>query len=206
MRIVTAGHKIIMPLKGSAMLKRIERCARTCYKSEGKITDKSAAPFVASLIKRGHEAMLEHILFTVRFICDRGISHELVRHRLASYAQESTRYCKYDDAIEVIAPCFWPEGSSKWRVWALACEYAEKSYHSLLREGTSPQEARAVLPHSLKTEVVMTANGREWRHFLRLRTALDAHPQMRELAIPLLNDLKSKIPVLFDDIEPDTKQ
>lgn len=206
MNIVTAGHELITPLNGEAILKRIETCARTCYKSEGRITQRSAAPFVASLIKRGHEAMLEHISFTVRFICDRGVSHELVRHRLASYAQESTRYCKYDDAIEVIAPCFWPEDSSKWRLWAIACENAERTYQALLREGASPQEARAVLPHSLKTEVVMTANGREWRHFLRLRTAPDAHPQMRELTIPLLNELKSKIPVLFDDIGPETKQ
>lgn len=159
-----------------------------------------------SLIKHGHEAMLEHEFITVRFICDRGVSHEIVRHRVASYAQESTRYCNYSkdkfgNEITVIRPCYFYEDTENYRIWKASCEAAEKAYFALLDSDASPQEARSVLPTSLKTEIVMTANLREWRHFFRLRTSEAAHPQMRELTIPLLRELKSRIPIIFDDIE-----
>jgi len=147
---------------------------------------------------------LEHFSFTVKFICDRGVSHEIVRHRIASYSQESTRYCNYskDDfgrEITVIEPCFLVPGTAGYDMWYMACQMAEQYYFSMLDWGCVPEEARAVLPNSLKTELVMTANLREWRHFLKLRTSL-AHPQMREVANLLLNELKVKIPVVFDDI------
>ena len=205
MRIIKPRVEFITPINGDVILKRLEQCGRVCYKSEGRITEDSAPKFVAGIIKRGHEAVLEHCSFTVKFICDRGVSHEIVRHRVASYCQESTRYCNYSKGdfasqITVIEPCYLAEGTAAYNVWYAACEYAEKAYFDLLNIGMLAQHARAVLPNSLKTELVMTANVREWRHFLKLRCAKDAHPQMRELAIQLLHELQTKIPVLFDDI------
>ena len=187
------------------VLEKIEKCGRVCYKSEGRITEGSAEKFVASIIKRGHEAVLEHVSFTVKFVVDRGVSHEIVRHRIASYCQESTRYCNYskDDfgtEITVIKPFFLDEGTDGFEMWKNSCEETEAAYFNLLDFGCTPQEARSVLPHSLKTEVVMTANLREWRTFFKLRTADAAHPQMNEVTRPLLNELKSLIPVVFDDI------
>lgn len=211
MKIVKAGYEIMDELDGAAILKKIERVARTCYKSEDKITDGSAEKMVRALIKSGHEAMLEHFSFSVKFIVDRGISHELVRHRIASFAQESTRYCNYgyEREITVIEPPFCTdnggEGSRqlKRNIWYWKMLDAESSYLDLLMYGATPQEARAVLPNSLKTEVVMTANLREWRHFFKLRalgTTGKPHPQMVEVALPLLEECKKQIPVVFDDL------
>lgn len=206
MKIINAGYEFITPIDGNIILKRIEQAGRVCYKSEDKITDESAVKFAQNIIKRGHEAVLEHCSFTVKFIVDRGVSHEIVRHRVASYCQESTRYCNYSKdkfgkEITVIKPCFWDEKSNLYTDWKSAMKMAESHYFDLLEQGATPQEARTVLPNSLKTEVVMTANIREWRHFFKLRTSSAAHPQMREVAIPLLKELQEKIPVLFDDIE-----
>lgn len=206
MKIINAGYEFITPIDGNVILKRIEQAGRVCYKSEDKITDESAVKFAQNIIKRGHEAVLEHCSFTVKFIVDRGVSHEIVRHRVASYCQESTRYCNYSkdkfgNEITVIKPCFWDESSNLYTDWKSAMRMAESHYFALLKQGATPQEARAVLPNSLKTEVVMTANIREWRHFLKLRTSSAAHPQIREVAIPLLKELQEKIPVFFDDIE-----
>ena len=206
MKIIQANVEFITPINGKVILERLEQCGRVCYKSEDKITEGSAEKFLANIIKRGHEAVLEHCSFTVKFICDRGVSHEIVRHRLASYCQESTRYCNYSkdgfgNEITVIRPCYLTPGSSGEAFWEHACKCAEDCYLSLLERGYTPQEARAVLPNSLKTEVVMTANIREWRHFLKLRTSPAAHPQMREVATLLLKELQQKVPVLFDDIE-----
>lgn len=201
MKIINPYTEILTPLDGQAILQHIELCGRVCYKSEDKITDTSAAKFVAGIIKRGHEAVLEHFDITVKFVCDRGVSHEIVRHRMASYCQESTRYCNYSkdvfgSEITVIRPSFLTEGTPGWQYWKVACRMAEKSYFELLDWGCTPQEARAVLPTCLKTEVVMTANLREWRHFFKLRTAPAAHPQMREVAIPLLHQMRSQVPVM----------
>ena len=206
MKAIKAGFEIIDELNGSEILKKIELCGRVCYKSEGKIKEGSAEKFIAAIIRNGHESVIEHVSFTVKFIVDRGVSHEMVRHRLASYSQESTRYCNYskDDfqsEITFIEPYYLAEGSPGWMEWMLAMEAAEKAYFNLLNIGHSPQEARSVLPNSLKTEVVMTANLREWRLFFKLRTSMAAHPQMREVTRPLLNELKRIIPVVFDDIE-----
>jgi len=240
MKIINAGYEILRPnpIDGIAELKHLELCARTAYKSEDKITEdgESAKRMIKRLIESGHESTLEHGGMTVKFTVDRGVSHEIVRHRLASYTQESTRYCNYSkdkfgNEITVIDPCFFEgipeelkklvedacwqeleEGSIRtaycgttnlgvsYEDWYGACLNSEINYLHMLAEGCSPQEARSVLPNSLATEVVMTANWREWRHFLRLRAAHDAHPQIQEVARPLLNELHEKIPVLFDDV------
>lgn len=206
MKIIKPSFEIMDEVDGDAILKKIEQCGRVCYKSEGWIDDGTAEKFVTSIVKRGHESVIEHFNMTVKFICDRGVSHEIVRHRIASYSQESTRYCNYSKGqfngeITVIEPCFLVPGTEGYDMWYRACQMAEQYYFSMLDWGCSPQEARAVLPNSLKTELVMTANIREWRHFLKLRTSPAAHPQMREVANLLLKELKQKILVLFDDIK-----
>lgn len=205
MKIIKADVEFMPLIDGGAILKHIEKCGRICYKSEDKIDDGSAEVFSKGRIKQGHEAVLEHCSFTVKFICDRGVSHEIVRHRMASYCQESTRYCNYGKGkfgkeITVIEPCYLKDTEPTYWAWKNACETAEEAYFNMLDGGCTPQEARAVLPNSLKTEVVMTANLREWRHFLRLRTDVAAHPQMREVACKLLKMCKERIPVVFDDI------
>lgn len=312
--------KIIRPYaeicgENQEILKKIEQCGRVCYKSEGRICEGSAEKFVTNIIKRGHEAVLEHasfiietdidfysetqfvinaleektdfisflrftndtrpiisgnirawrdffkvltseydelpgytkkfikdhpILFpefqnvefmgtsldvdfkilntsdlktvneimthrdvTVKFVADRGVSHEIVRHRVASYCQESTRYCNYikDDfgsEITVIEPFFLERGTDTWKYWISACQSSELAYLDLLNSGCTPQEARTVLPNSLKTEVVMTTNVSKWQTFFKLRTAEAAHPQMREVTIPLLDDMRKLVQVVFD--------
>lgn len=208
MQAIKAYTQIYNDFDGQKMLEKIEKVARTCYKSEEKIQEGSAAKMVASLIKSGHEAMLEHASVTVKFVVDRGISHELVRHRLASFAQESTRYCNYskDDfgsEITFIIPEYLDYKSAEWNTWKETMKACEDSYFKLLDIGLTPQEARAVLPNSTKTEVVMTANLREWRHFFKLRalgTTGKPHPQMLEVTVPLLEDFKQMIPVVFDDL------
>ena len=210
MKIIDAGYKIITPINGKEILEHIEQVARTCYKSEGNVKDGSAETLVRNLIASGHEAMLEHYSFSVKFIVDRGVSHELVRHRVASFAQESTRYCNYSqekfgNEITVIFPSCLEGRPDAYLEWRWACSCAEKAYFQMLKYGATPQEARAVLPNSLKTEVVMTANLREWRHFFDLRavgTTGKPHPQMLEVTVPLLKELKQLIPVVFDDIIP----
>ena len=201
MKIIEASYSIETPIDGAEMLKRIEKAGRTCYKSEDRITAESAENFVRKLIERWHESVLEHESIAVRFICDRGISHEIVRHRLASYSQESQRYVRYNDDIEFINPRM--PNAKTYEAWQELCERAEETYKELLSYGVQPEQARAVLPNSTKTEIVMTANLREWRHFLKLRTAKTAHPQMRELTVPLLHELQERIPVVFDDIKED---
>lgn len=208
MRAIKAYTQIYNDFDGQKILQKIEAAARTCYKSEGKIQEGSAEKLVTGLIKSGHEAMLEHTSVTVKFVVDRGISHELVRHRLASFAQESTRYCNYskDDFgsdITFIIPEYLEYKSEDWNIWKNTMELCEDAYFKMLDFGLSPQQARAVLPNSLKTEVVMTANLREWRHFFKLRalgTTGKPHPQMLEVTVPLLEDFKQMIPVVFDDL------
>ena len=208
MRVINAGYEIISELNGEEILKHIERCARVCYKSEDRITDGSAEKMVAALIRSGHEAMLEHYSFTVKFICDRGIANELVRHRIASFAQESSRYCcyakdKFGKELTFINPCFWEPDSDNYARWFHEMDEAEKTYLAMIEDGATPEQARDILPTSIKTEIVMTANLREFRHFFKLRaegTTGKPHPQMLEITIPLLKELKQKIPVVFDDI------
>lgn len=205
MKIIKPSVEILDDLNPEQILKKLEMCGRVCYKSEDRITDESSTRFIRNIIKRGHESVLEHFSFSVRFICDRGVTHEMVRHRLASYSQESTRYCNYSKdsfsgEITVIEPIFLEPGTAGYDIWRSSCEEAEKTYFDLLGWGCSPQEARAVLPNSLKTEIIMTANIREWRHFLKLRTSAEAHSQIREVSDMLLTELNFILPSLFDDL------
>ena len=231
MKLVKQGHQILsrISIGGIEELQRIEIAGRTCYKSEERITPdgESAKRFVKMIIDNGHEAMLEHSSLSVRFICSRGVSHEIVRHRLFSFAQESTRYCNYSkgkfggECTFIVPPdisefeqslIMNPEelfnnteyNNGEWitlQRWFLAMEQAENAYLSLLEDGGwSPQEARDVLPNALKTEIVVTGNYREWRHFFKLRTDAAAHPHIRLLAKDLLEDVKYRIPVVFDDL------
>lgn len=170
MKVIEPKVEFISVIDGKAILKQIEQCGRVCYKSEDNIAAGTAEKFVANIIKRGHEAVLEHFSFSVKFTCDRGVSHEIVRHRAASYCQESTRYCNYSNdkfgsEITVIKPLYLEPGTLGYDAWFMACQTAEGAYFDLLDWGCSPQEARAVLPNSLKTEIIMTANLREYRHF-----------------------------------------
>jgi thymidylate synthase (FAD) len=205
MKIVPPSHKILALPDKASVLKLIERIGRTCYKSEDKMTVDSARDFVKGLIRSGHHSVIEHLGITVHFICDRGISHELVRHRLASFSQESTRYAdyakeKFGKEINVIRPFFWDEDSNLYFAWLEAMAQAEKHYLQLIQLGARPEEARAVLPNSLKTELIMSCNFREWRHIFELRCSRAAHPQMRELLLPLLLEFSEKIPIIFDDL------
>lgn len=204
MKIIEPSFEI-MPVNGEEILKNIERAGRTCYKSEDKITEDSARKFVAAIIKSGHESVIEHEKITARIICDRGVTHEIVRHRIASYSQESTRYCnyandKFGNELTFIRPFYWENEPVKKAIWTTSMERVEKNYKELIRLGASPQEARAILPNSLKTEIVVTMNLREWRHFLKLRTSPAAHPQIREVAIPILKKFKELVPIVFNDI------
>ena len=207
MRLISPSHEFLEEINGEALVKRLERIGRICYKSEGRITDTSYEKFLSNLLARGHESVIEHEKVSVKVVCDRGVSHELVRHRIASYSQESTRYCNYSKdqfghELTLIKPCFWKEGSEAYAVWKETMAEVEKNYFRLLDLGASAQEARSILPNSLKTEIVITMNMREWRHFFKLRTTAAAHPQMREVANALLLDFQAHIPVLFDDIVP----
>jgi len=192
----------------------IELAGRTCYKSEEKMTDESSENFVRAILKRGHESVIEHSAMTVKLIVDRGVTHELVRHRLCAFSQESTRYCNYKGGVTFVIPpwVYITEGEYPFGTkligenatedqWFAHMMLSEQAYINLLAKGWSPQQARSVLPNSLKTEIVVTANFREWRHILRLRCSKTAHPQMREVMIPLLENVKSMIPVIFDDIK-----
>jgi thymidylate synthase (FAD) len=190
-----------------ALLQKIEAKGRVCYKSEERITEDSVDAFIGSLQQRGHFSVLEHSLISVKFVVDRGVSHEIVRHRVASYSQESTRYCNYgnsDNGITVINPFFFATGTDNYEYWLDAMKKAEEQYLVLLLSGASAQEARSVLPNSLKTELWMSANIREWLHFLTLRAAKTAHPQMRQVAIPLLHALKELLPPIFRNVAYDT--
>ena len=196
-----------MPKNISAedILKNIEKFGRVCYKSESRITENSANSFVQRIIKRGHESVIEHEKITVKIICDRGVSHEIVRHRIASYSQESTRYCNYTDdkfgnELTFIKPCFWDQNSNEYNIWYKQMKSVEKNYFSLIDLGSTPEQARSILPNSLKTEIVITMNLREWRHFFKLRTSLKAHPQMREISLPLLNEMSNYLPMIFSDL------
>lgn len=204
MRIVKPSAVIEGCLDGDEIVRNIERIGRVCYKSEEKITPASAQKFVESIVKNGHHSVLEHEAVTVRIVCDRGISHELVRHRIASFSQESTRYVSYGTnsrQCSFIKPFFLVGKPDRYAVWLKAVEACQAAYQTLIDYGATPQEARSVLPNSTKTEIVITANLREWRHVFELRTSPKAHPQMREIMIPLLKEFQRRIPIVFDDIE-----
>ena len=219
MRVISPSAKILTSIDSLEILKFIEKVGRTCYKSEDKITNESCYKFVKMIVDSGHESVLEHRGFTVEFTNDRGVSHEEVRHRLASFSQESTRYCnyskdkfdknityidiqgakKYDKAMDNLDPKTF---DLIYNEWYEACLDAERHYMKMIELGATPQLARSVLNNSTKTTICVTANLREWRTILKQRTSPAAHPQIREVMIPLLEELKSNIPIIFDDINP----
>lgn len=194
----------IQQTDAETIMLNIEKAARLCYKSEGKMSDTYNSKFITSKIKAGHLSVIEHSIISVLFVVDRGISHEIVRHRLASFSQESTRYCNYaGDGITVIEPCFYEPTSEEYNLWKKSCENSERDYLKLISNGSTPEKARAVLPHSLKTELLVSMNLRQWRHFLELRALNStgkAHPQMLEVAIPLLHEFKALFPPVFEDL------
>ena len=205
MKVIEPSFLVKGTIDGKQILKNIEEAGRICYKSEDRIKDDSAEKFIAKVIARGHESVIEHEKITVLIVCDRGVSHEIVRHRIASYSQESTRYCNYSkdkfgNEITFIRPYFWEDDIEKYDLWLRTMELIEKSYLELLEMGATPEQARTVLPNSLKTEIIVTMNLREWRHFFKLRTSGGSHPQMREIARPMLDYFKELVPVVFDDI------
>lgn len=206
MKIIKASVEVIAFTPD--LEKVIEMAGRTCYKSEHKITEESAAEFVAKITSINHESVLEHGAITVKFICDRGVSHELVRHRIASFSQESTRYCNYSkdkfgNELTFIEPFFFIHPDSgidndMYEDWFDACSYTETTYLRMIANGAKAQEARSILPNSLKTEIVVTANPREWKHIFKLRCAEAAHPQMREVMLPLHKIFKEMWPAIFN--------
>lgn len=205
MRVIEPSFAVVGAIDPAAIMKELELIGRVCYKSEDRITDTSSEKFLSSILKRGHESVVEHRSITVKVICDRGVSHELVRHRIASYTQESTRYCNYSgdrfgNELTFIKPFYWAEDENKYALWLDAMQYIEDSYMKLLGLGATPEEARAILPNSLKTEIVMSMNLREWRHFFNLRASPQAHPQMREISQPILEYMKGILPVIFGEL------
>jgi thymidylate synthase (FAD) len=205
MKIIEPSFSFYEEINGIQFLRNIEKAGRTCYKSEDKITDSSAEIFVRNILKSGHESVIEHEKITVKIVCDRGVSHEIVRHRIASYSQESTRYCNYSKEkfgkeLTFIRPFFWKDDLDKFAIWENTMQVIENNYNQLISLRAKPEEARSILPNSLKTEIIVTMNLREWRHFFLLRTTIKAHPQMREVSVPMLKKFRDSIPVLFDDI------
>jgi thymidylate synthase (FAD) len=220
MKIVEQSYEILSPVvthSGEFLTdafvreaKLIELAGRTAYRSEDKIAKKSYEQFIGNIVKRGHFAVLEFGSMAVRFVTDQGVSHELVRHRLCSFVQESTRYCNYDDdkfgrELTVIKPSTWndwTEFQQKW--WKGSLAYAEANYLEMVQDDMAPQQARSVLPNSLKTEVVVRANFREWRHIFHLRAiSKAAHPDMRALMLPLYMRCRKVLPCVFDIGEPE---
>lgn len=189
--------------------KIIEYAGRIAYKSEDKITSDSWKAFCKMIIDKGHEAVIEFGHMTVKFITDRGITHELVRHRLCSFFQESTRYCNYSkdkfgNEVTFIIPCGVENGATKDVDWQGACQVAEQNYLNMLEKGFSPQIARSILPNCTKSEIMVKANFREWRHIFRLRAVSKAaHPDMRRLMIPLYEECRKFCPIIFEmgDVE-----
>lgn len=222
MKVIKPSYEILSDISREKILGNIERYGRTCYKSEHLLTEDSASRFVERIVASGHHSVIEHESITVRFICDRGVSHELVRHRLASYSQESTRYCNYSkdmfgNQLTFILPCWFKiihEGVVDYfdfdmdamnpicpeHRWISVMLGVEADYKALIESGWSPQQARSILPNSLKTEIVMTCNLRNWMHVLELRTSPRAHPQIREIMIPLLKTLKRELPEIFEGV------
>jgi thymidylate synthase (FAD) len=218
MKLIKPSYKILSKIDREEILKAIEVAGRTCYKSEDKITEDSSSKFVSMIVNKGHLAMIEHYSISVKFVCDRGVSHEIVRHRLCSFAQESTRYCnyskdKFDNQLTFIIPEWIEEDvllitnlrgyfctddyKEETVIWLKQMFDSEEYYNKLIQLGWQPQQARSVLPNSLKTEIVVTANLREWKEIFKQRCAPVAHTQMRELMIPLQEEFRNILPEIF---------
>ena len=195
MRIVKPSVSIESNISYNEALRVVENATRVCYKSEDKIKEGSAEKLIKGVIKAKHFGCIEHVSLTVKFICDRACSHQLVRHRLMSFNQKSQRYCK-EDNLEVIKP----EGLKNTAIWLESCRQAENAYAELIRRGEKPEVARGVLPNSTATEIYATANLREWRHFFELRCDRTAQKDIRMLALELLCQMFEKYPVFFEDL------
>lgn len=223
MRLIKPYYEILTQIDGNNILQLLELAGRTCYKSTDRMTQESAIRFCKNILNRNHESVIEHYSITIKFVVSRSFTHELVRHRLCSFSQESTRYVKYnsDNAsskhitfiiplwfYKYIQPGMYEYGDitdikdEAAQRWFASCLQDEENYNYLIAQGQKPEEAREVLPNCLKTEIITTANLREWRHIFKLRTAHAAHPQMREIMMPLCLEFQSKIPIIFDDIQP----
>lgn len=210
MKVIEPSVEILTKLNGNKILKSLEEYGRTCYKSEKKITNDSCIKFITSIVKSGHHSVLEHASFTARFIVSRATSHQLVRHRLIAVSQESQRYCnynadKFDKRVTFIRPhnlIDTSEVPSPYQIWYQCMEACEKSYMQMIDMGMPAQVARECLPNSVKTELVVTANLREWRHILTLRTAKGSDDGIKFIMRELLNMVKESIPIVFDDILP----
>jgi len=201
MELIKAKYEILTPINRELILRDIELAGRTCYKSEDKITKDSAAKFINMIIKRGHLSVIEHKSISVKFYIDRGISHEMVRHRLSSFSQESTRYCNYSKkGITYINMEDHFNSAETFELWLSAITHLEYVYNKMIELGESPQIARSILPNCLKTEIVVTSNLRQWRTIFQQRTSTAAHPQMREVMIPLLEEFKIVLPEIYGDI------
>ena len=204
-KVVSDSVEIMTPLDGAAVLKHLELCIRNCYKSEDKIEPGSAEKMIRKIIELKHEAMLEHFSITVRLITDIGVYKDLTRHRIASFAIESTRYCNYSKGkfgseITVMEPPELIPGTEAYDIWMKCMTDIETAYNTLAAQGYKTDVCRMVLPHSTKASVIMTANLREWRHILKLRTAKAAHPTVRRIMAKVLAEFQRQIPIIFDDI------
>lgn len=198
----------VEPIDGIKIMKNIEKACRTCYRSEGNITEDSYKKLLTNCITRGHESVLEHEKITVRINADIGVYKDLTRHRLASFSIESTRYCnygkdKFDNEIKFIKPCNIEEETELYEKWYEACKSIEEKYMEMADLGATPDQMRMILPHSTAAEIVMTANIREWKHVLELRTTSHVHPSVRQVMIPLLLYFKREMPEIFDGIQYD---
>lgn len=209
MKMIEAYHEIldINPITGKE-LPHLEIAGRNCHKSEDNISEdgKSAERLISMIIREGHESVLEHKFISVRFVCDRAMSHELVRHRIAAYCEESQRYCNYSKGkfnaeITFIRPWWLSEDTKGYSDFVQACQNAEDAYFDLLNEGWYPENARGVLPNATKTDIIATMNYREWRHVLKERCSIRAHVDMRQMMSLLALELQKKIPIIFDDIK-----
>jgi thymidylate synthase (FAD) len=205
MKIIEPYFEILYMAEPDEIYRHLELAARNCYKSEEHIAEGTAADFLERILKSGHESVIEHISITVRIVCDRGVLAELTRHRLASFSVESTRYANYSkdkfgSEITVIKPFFWKEDSMQYKEWEKAMQASEKAYMNLIQSGAKAQEARSVLPNSLKTDIIITANIREWLHIFKLRCSNASHPQMRQIMLPLLDEFNKRLPVLFGGV------
>ena len=208
MKIIDPSFTFIAQPDRATAYNRIAEAMRNCYRAELNAMPKTDEELVELAIKRGHYSVIEFASVAVNIVCDRGVTHELVRHRIASYAQESTRYCnyageKFGRELTFVRPS-WAQGNgmstAKYKFWLEAMEYAEKSYMNMLDNLAMPQEARAVLPNSLATKIAVHANLREWAHIFKLRCDLPAHPDMRQTMKPILLAMLDEYPHIFQPV------
>lgn len=204
MNVVQPYAKVMEPDLLAGALTRVEYAARVSHRSEEETSGNTERFIRAVVLQHGDWSVVEHVSASVEFLVDRGITHEIVRHRIGSYTQESTRFVNY---AKKMPPSFiYPKEGEPDADWIAAIEQCESSYRALLEKGWRPQEARSVFPNALSSKIVVTFNLRTWRHFFLMRTTREAHPQMRQVTIPLLAEFQRLVPVLYEDIAPEARQ